>query len=80
MLDALHVPGVMPAEVPAGPGVDVRGHVKGPARLVDRCQSPVQRFLYVAEPVPATLVSIAIEARAARDSPELGPYNTCMCW
>ena len=78
MLDTLHVAGVMPAEEARLPGVNVRGHVKGPARLVDRCQSPVKRFLYIAEPVPAPLVSIAIKTGAARYSSELSSYNTCM--
>ena len=68
----------MPAKEARLPGVNVRGHVKGPARLVDRCQSPVQCFLYIAEPVPATLVSIAIKAGAARYSPELSYYYTGM--
>ena len=68
----------MPPEEPAFTGVDVRGHVQGPARPVDRCQSPVQCVLYIAEPVPATLMSVAIKACAARDGAKLGPYNTGM--
>ena len=78
MFYALNVAAVMPSKPATLPGVYICSHGPRPAWPGDRRQAPVQCFLNIAKSVPATLMSVAIKACAARDGAELGPYNTGM--
>jgi len=64
MFDALHVAGVMPAEVPAGPGVDVRGHGPGPIGPADTSEPAHHGVHDVREPVAALQCITAVAGSA----------------
>ena len=69
----------MPAEVPAGPGVDGRGHGPCPVGPVNACESLHHGVHDVWKPV-AALQCIAAVARGARDLRQLAARLTVDGW
>ena len=74
---ALDVSAVMPSKI--GLLADQGHHSVDPFWVLQAGQSTVQRFAYVAKPVPA-LQGVTASAHAARYFRELRASNTFVCW